>query len=243
MNGAVNNVNCNNNGVGMDTSNNGGGNGNIDDDKSIRDILLSMNSKINEMNDSLKCINGRMDVYENRVQVLEVENKKLSVSLQDKQKRLEIVEERLEIIDNQARRKNVVIGNLADDGAQDVMVNVTKFIQNSLNINISHISIDKAMRLNNAKSAVKPVLVSFTNEADRKLVLDASYKLTGSKVWVKPDFSRNWRATRKILSRFYDEVKQAGHEVKVVNDFMLIDNIKYRYNPATDKVENVQQSK
>lgn len=222
-------------------NNNNGNNDGAENKNELKDLLLIMNAKMTEMGDAVKGIHNRMDVFEQRSVMLENENKVLTTKLTATQERLAFVEERVEYLDNQARKCNVVIGGLVgpqEETWETVEDTVVNFIKNTLKVDTNRISVEKAIRLKKSKSAVKPMLVTFTSEKQKRLILDAGNKslTAGGRTWMKADFSPGWRATRKILARFYDEVKKAGHEVKVVNDFMLIDGKKYRYDAGIDKV-------
>lgn len=153
--------------------------------------------------------------------------------------RVKNLEDNQSNLDSALRRKNIILGGLVcrdNESAESRKDVISKLFSDYLNIN--NCKIDKTYRLHRAMVQPKPIVVKFETESARDEVLNRS-KVKRSElgnVWLKPDLSKKERETRKLLAPFYQEAvdDRRNTVVKVVKDFLLVDNVRWNYDPNTE---------
>ena len=181
-----------------------------------------------DTNSQLTAMNTRVTSLESEVDRLRKENA--------------LLKNQLEEVDNNVRYKNLILGGLegpAEEPEADTKQRVRNFFKEDLGLTreTGGIDVDKAFRLTNARTNPKPIFIKMISETGRDVALEVGLdKLVGSRKWIKGDMSVHRRAAHKQLAPFYDEAKRGGAKsVKVKKDFLLVDNVKYRYLPDSNK--------
>lgn len=200
------------------------------------------------MQTTIANIQTKYNEVEAKVVVLESENAVLK-------NKVTTLEDRVEIIDNQARQLNIIIGGVSgspDEIQDETEKKVKDLFQNALKINenqVKNMKFEKNFRLKGAKTLTKPILVRFTCNADKRLALEANnsgggtLNTNGEPIWLKQDLSPKWRFARKKLSVAFQEAKSKNCEVKVINDYLVINGVRWIYDHNSDQIRDVRNNR
>ena len=105
--------------------------------------------------------------------------------------------------DRERRDKNVVIIGLTEEDSERTETLVSDLFENRLSL--SNVSVHKVTRLGKKngerKSPPRPVLVTFESIEDKRKVLSAKSKLSGSKVFINNDMTKDQQNTERELRK------------------------------------------
>lgn len=169
------------------------------------------------------------DVNENLVK----ENVGLKKALSDVQQNQEV---HYRLISSNNIIINGVQQTLVDEPPQKTEEKVLALFRDTLQLPAEDIDISTTFRLKNAKSKHKPILVKLVHESDKSKIFEAARVNLDSTsgISIKGDRSKRTREIRGVLSKFFSEFKEAKKEVKMVDDYLVVDGIKHVYDQATD---------
>ena len=110
------------------------------------------------------------------------------------------------------RASNLVIIGLEESSVEDNPINVVKDFLND-KLNLTNISIVQARRLGKVKQSsnntkYRPVLVTFSNFAERKQVLSNCSKLAGTQIYINFDLTKQQMSEEKQLREARRKLKQ-----------------------------------
>lgn len=200
--------------------------------------LTQMTAKCGQLEQKLLVTEQHVTTLTQENQMLKYENNELKIEMHD--------------VQNLVRAKNLIIGSLAaeksDESPDDCEAVVRKFLSSCLKLDGEMVDISTAVRMKNAQSAIKPILVKLVHESDKYKILVAAREKLGNinrqqqpqTPWVKPDRSKKVRVIRGKLSRFFMEKKRDGHEVKMIDDHLMINGVKWNYIAANDDIEQAK---
>lgn len=136
-------------------------------------------------------------------------------------------------LENSSRSNNLIISGIVVGVGQPVIDSVRMFLVDVLKLaDAQRIMISAAFTLKD-----KRILAKFASQNDRNRILDVAKTKPASTPWrVKPDICRAWHETRKMMAPIYQKKVQAGHKVLVRQDYLIIDNVRYDYDPTTEDV-------
>lgn len=207
--------------------------------KHIFNGLLALQSQFQDFRITLstveenqKQITSRVSYLEERNQFLEKENVELKSSV------AEIVNQQ-ELLYKMSSTSNLVKNGMhqqqVDEKSEQSIQLVKDFFESQLDI--KNVDISTAFRMRNAKSNNKPILVKLVHESDKFAIFAAAKtKLAGSRITIKPDRSKHTRETRGILSSFYTDLKDQKKDVKMFDNYLVVNDEKFEYDPDTQSL-------
>ena len=104
--------------------------------------------------------------------------------------------------DRERRDKNVVIIGLTEEDSERTETLVSDLFENRLSL--SNVSVHKVTRLGKKNGEIKssrPVLVTFESIEDKRKVLSAKSKLSGSKVFINNDMTKDQQNIERELRK------------------------------------------
>lgn len=206
--------------------------------KAINDGSANIQKQLVDIKKELLTAAEERDNLKTKVGKLETEN----ATLRTQVKELEVNQSTM---DSALRRKNLIIGGIPGDDSE-TQVSCMNAIMNILSdqLGINNCRIDKAYRIHRAKTTPKPIVVKFETETARDEALNKanSKRKDLGGIWIKPDISKKERETRKLLAPFYEQAMKDKRNkvVKVVRDFLLVDNQRWNYDPVTEMMIKAQ---
>lgn len=185
-----------------------------------------------------KSLNGRLDDVNQQVMTNRSVIDKNSTDVSYLQNRVTQLEDENMMLQEIVRAKTVVIGGLTTTSSDpDHLETKVNEVLAEIGLVPTDIDIDCIFKLKGGANDKKPVLVKLLRQKDRKKILDAAEQKFGkgrSAKWIKPDQPKKVRDTRKKMSRFYEQAIQKKQDVKVIRDYMVVNGIRFNYNPVAD---------
>lgn len=187
--------------------------------KQSNETLQAVNSlkgKVNDISTQLSGMQDNLSDAQSRILKLEKENEELHTML-DK-------------LDNNSRKNNIIVFGLPEvDGNDNPAADFASFAINKLEIDISPNVLSNAYRIGK-NHGHRPLFVQFSQYKFKNQVMQNVSKLKGTKISISDDLTPSARAHKKIILKCSNEAKSAGHEVKIKNNYLLVDNIKVNYD-------------
>jgi hypothetical protein len=137
------------------------------------------------------------------------------------------VENNVDDLEGRSRRQNLLFHGLKREEGEtqeSLELRLRDVFTDKMDI-MDHIEFDRVHRLGNKVSA--PVIARLTYYKDKIKLLRAKKKLMGSDIFIGEDFSRGVREIRKRLSQFLKAKKEAGQNVKMVFDHLVVEGEKF----------------
>lgn len=158
-------------------------------------------------------------VMTERVQVLEDENTNLK--------------RRVDLLEKEVRGRNLIFGGERLKDSENLDSEIRNIVK-ELGLPGDALAIGNIIRLPKG-----PILVKLIVEMEKQAILDAMLEKSKDKtapagVWIKPDRTKESRDIRKKLSKYYMNAKTQGKMVKVVNNHIIIDDVKFCLNKSED---------
>lgn len=139
--------------------------------------------------------------------------------------------EKIDEIEQQTKINNLIFLNVEDNKNENERSSLRKvmhIINTVMNVKISSENISVASRMDNVKSSAgsRPILVRFTNFATKDRVLAARYRLRGTIIEVRADYTDRIIQRRKELLPYVLVKRSLGHEAFILYDKLLVDCVK-----------------
>lgn len=199
--------------------------GNVSNNDMVR-ILMNMQKQFHEL--SLQVKNVHTDVLNIGISV-----KSMADDHAVTKSRVQTLENKLVYLEKEIRSNNIIVGGLIQDLAKETpnvtLMKVKFFFREDLQLH--DIDVSNAYRINTVSSANKPIVVKLVREADKYTIFKAVNELKPQNIWVKPDRSKEVREVRGKLGPIRDRLVGDGHQVQMVEDFLLVDGVRYNYDP------------
>ena len=213
--------------------------GNSSNDK--LDIMLleirSLNQKVDNLHNNFEAWRHSIDSWKSQtdrqIADLRTENGNLKTEVSSLKTRTAECESFM-------RRKNIIIYGLDKNDQSSANDAVSKLMTDDLRYQSS----PKLHATWLGGKENRPVLAEFDDVND-KVHFQKTAKETlpqESSVRVKQDIPPAWRSTRRKLVKFYKEAIERKSDVKVVKDYLIVDNERYDYDEATKSLIHVKGS-
>lgn len=158
-------------------------------------------------------------------------------------------DDRIVALENNTRRRNIVIIGLPESSEneeeKELERQVVNFLSNDAKVDrADEMQIESVKRLKGGKKGKRPIIVEFLSYKDKSRALYTAKENMKNRndIWIKNDVCNKWKATRKQLARFYADARKKGLEVKVVQDFLMVNNERYNYDPKTNDIYKVEKT-
>lgn len=139
--------------------------------------------------------------------------------------------DKIDEIEQQTKINNLIFLNVEDNNNENERSSLRKvmhIINTVMNVKTSSENISVASRMDNVKSSAgsRPILVRFTNFATKDRVLAARYRLRGTIIEVRADYTDRIIQRRKELLPYVLVKRSLGHEAFILYDKLLVDCVK-----------------
>jgi outer membrane murein-binding lipoprotein Lpp len=174
---------------------------------SLDNTVQALSTQINGMQQSIDSTNSRINA-------LEQENKQLH--------------QKIDQIDNNYRKNNILVFGLDEVGESDnntAAAEFASFANSKLGIDIGPNIICNAYRIGTTIGH-RPLFVQFSQYKYKMNIMANVRKLKGTKISISDDLTPTARLRKKRILQCASEARSAGLEVRVRNQFLLINNIK-----------------
>lgn len=136
--------------------------------------------------------------------------------------------DKIDEIEQQTKMNNLIFFNVEDNENENERSSLRKvmhIINTIMNVKTSSENISVALRMDNVKSSAesRPILVRFTNFATKDRVLAARYRLRGTIIEVRADYTDRINQRRKELLPYLLVKRSLGHEAFILYDKLLVD--------------------
>ncbi len=200
--------------------------------KSLNDQSTRLEASIQKSEDTLNnAIKSTSDNFEIAQSVLEKRVEFLESKLAEEQKLTQSLLARIIDLENRSRRDNLVINGISEDPNEKPEAcekKVSDFIKSKLQIE-DDVSIGRCHRLGSKKSAThnRPVIIKFDKFKDRQKVWGARSKLSGTKISLKENFSKETEAIRAKLTPVMNAARKQNKLAYLSVDKLWIDHKMY----------------
>jgi regulator of replication initiation timing len=201
---------------------------------SMDSMNRSVNSKLDQVSDDVQkmkaefgFMQAEVQTWKDKVDALEEENEELKATNKELLERVVKIENNVDDLEGRSRRQNLLFHGLRrEEGeTQEILeLRLREIFTDQMDI-ADHIEFDRVHRLGSKVNA--PVIARLTFYKDKVKLLKAKKKLIGSDIFIGEDFSRGVREIRKRLSQFLKVKKEAGQNVKMVYDHLVVEGEKF----------------
>lgn len=153
-------------------------------------------------------------------------------------KNLRVAEENLVALESYTRRENLRFMNIPEESGENCAEVVQDIIQNELKVNTDRIRFHAVHRVgkrptynSTAPSRPRPIIARFVVREDKDAVLAAKNRLRNSQkykdAYITQDYAKAVQEERKILIKAMFAARELGHDAKVINRTLFINNKDY----------------
>ena len=207
-------------------------------DSSMNDMSRSMNLKLDQVSDDVQEMKAEfghlqreVQTWKDKVVTLEKENDELKRSNNALLDRVSRIEKNVDDLEGRSRRQNLLFHGLhREEGEtqESLEVQLQDIFTDKLEL-AEDIEFDRVHRLGSKANA--PVIARCTYYKDKIKILKEKHKLKGTDIFIGEDFSRGVREKRKKLSAIMKMKKDAGENVKLVHDHLVVEGVKFFLSP------------
>lgn len=213
----------------------------------MNDKFQTVFMQLDDVTNQLLGMKKQVEATEKRCDIMEVQVKNIENDNVSLKKEVFGLKERVNSLEYDTRRKNMVLLGIPEtpnenDGG-NLIKNVRKVMAESFKIGTPNgtedddVILDQVIRCKGGVPGRKPILLKFALETDKSRVFQAIRNTEGNHHYkAKNDICKRWRDVRKKLSRFYNKAVAEKRSVKVVQDYIIVDDVKYDYVASADSL-------
>jgi hypothetical protein len=137
---------------------------------------------------------------------------------------------KIDLLENNVRKNNVIVFGLPEKDLNEDSVEIfCDFTTNYMNYFVNQDNIVCAYRIGK-KIGKRPLLITLINLKVKSDLMKNASKLKGTGFSISDDLTPSARATKKLLLKSATQARSLNFEVKIRNDFLLIDGKRYDTN-------------
>ena len=188
--------------------------------KALKDLKSSHQKMMDEQSAEHRSLKADLEK-------VQAENEKLKPVLKEAQ-------ENLIALKNYTRRENLRFMNIPESRGENCQNIIYDVLKNGLQMNVEEIRFHAVHRVGKAQNngatnaRPRPIIARFVVREDRDAVFKVKKRLKSSdkygEAYITQDFARAIQKERKTLIQSMFAAKQAGHDAKVVNRSLFINN-------------------
>ena len=134
-------------------------------------------------------------------------------------------------LEGQSRRKNLIFHGIPETNKETWEQSEDK-IKQIINekLKIESVSFERVHRLN-TKNKPRPIIAKFSSFKQRSEVFQSRKNLQNTNIYINEDFTRRVRDIRRNLRPVMKTHKEAGRNVTMVYDHLIVDGTRHDWDP------------
>lgn len=133
---------------------------------------------------------------------------------------------KIDQMDNNSRKNNIIVFGLPESTDSNINVydEFISFVEDKLDVYVSSDELSNAYRIGKNPGNKRPLFVQFTRYKHKVEIMKNVNKLKNTSISISDDLTPTARAMRKVLLKNAADARNAGHNVKIRNNFLIVDS-------------------
>lgn len=168
------------------------------------------------------------ELLDNKIGVLTSEVSNLKCVVEQQTDKIRELERKNLNLDTDLRKKNILMFNVAEDNSKSIEDTVLHTINANAGLNITSAELDTAYRLGKVSTEkIRPILVKFTAQKSRDIILTNIPKFAKNKISVYEDLPKEIADFRKKVYPLVKKLRREGKRIFYTLDEFRVNGLKW----------------